>query len=67
MIDNFPVLAEIVQASPEDERDGLLLYLVSGRYSAEAVASVLRANGYKASASTIRTFRRELAREGVSQ
>ena len=66
MIDNFPSIALVLEQSAEVERDAILR-IISGVYSAEKVASALRANGFLASASTIRTFRRELAREGASQ
>lgn len=66
MIDNFPSLALVVKESLDTEHDEILR-IISGTNSAERVASALRANGFLASASTIRTFRRELAREGASQ
>ena len=66
MIDNFPSLDRAVKEALSDERDEVLR-IISGTNSAERVASALRANGFLASASTIRTFRRELAREGASQ
>ena len=66
VIDNFPSIALVLEQAAEVERDAILR-IISGAYSAEKVASALRRNGFDASASTIRTFRRELAREGASQ
>ena len=66
MIANFPILAGVVKEASDTEHDAILR-IISGTSSAEKVASALRANGFIVSASTIRTFRRELAREGASQ
>lgn len=47
------------------ERQVFLPVLLSSR-SAEWLADLLRSNGHTVSASTIRTYRRALRREGVS-
>ncbi len=63
VMDRFPTLIAAVGSFPEHEQDEVIWVLSNPKRSAEALASKLRAAGRKVSASTIRTYRRELARE----
>lgn len=57
---------EAVYASLEDEEKAALVQvLVDSPTPAEVISSILAQNGYAVSASTIRTYRRALRREGV--
>ncbi|MFF7800278.1 hypothetical protein [Streptomyces olivaceus] len=58
---------EAIHASLEDsEKAALVQALVEAPTPAETISAILAANGYAVSASTIRTYRRALRREGVS-
>lgn len=61
-----PTLEAIHAALADDERAALVQSLVESPTPAEAISAVLAANGYAVSASTIRTYRRALRREGVT-
>ncbi|KPC89326.1 hypothetical protein ADL35_02505 [Streptomyces sp. NRRL WC-3753] len=60
-----PTLEAIYAALGDDEREVVAQVLVDSPLTAEAIAAVLTANGHPVSASTIRTYRRALRREGV--
>lgn len=63
VIEDFPALVKIVAAFPEGDQKEVMRIFIDPKHKAEAVASTLCAWGHKISASTIRTYRRELARQ----
>ncbi|MGW8630633.1 hypothetical protein [Streptomyces sp. NPDC055793] len=60
-----PKLEGVYEAMTEDEREAFLPVLL-GPSPADWLADLLRINGHDVSASTIRTYRRALRREGVA-
>ncbi|WP_329289600.1 hypothetical protein [Streptomyces pseudovenezuelae] len=61
-----PKLTAIYEAMSDEERDALVKVLVERAMPAEQLAALLTHHGRAVSASTIRTYRRSLRREGVT-
>ncbi|MFI5863589.1 hypothetical protein [Streptomyces sp. NPDC051546] len=59
-------LEGIHAALADDEKEALVYGLVESTTPAEVISAILAQNGYAVSASTIRTYRRSLRREGVT-
>ncbi|MFE7463130.1 hypothetical protein ACFU6R_03360 [Streptomyces sp. NPDC057499] len=60
-----PRLEAIYAALGDDEKKVVAQALIDSPLTAEAISAVLTQNGHTVSASTIRTYRRALRREGV--
>ncbi|MET8111153.1 hypothetical protein [Streptomyces prasinus] len=61
-----PRLGAIHASLEDEEKAALVQALVESPTPAETIAAILARNGYAVSASTIRTYRRSLRREGVT-
>ncbi|AFU62021.1 hypothetical protein SEA_BROPLEASE_43 [Streptomyces phage BroPlease] len=61
-----PRLEAIHAALADEEKAALVQALVESATPAEVISAILAQNGHPVSASTIRTYRRSLRREGVT-